>query len=165
MVSLIDLAKSRGTVKVRDDQDFNVVGLTARNIIEILVQFPEIRKILTSNIPDPEVVEQLAMRFPDAAALIIVAGTGVDVSDREKADPLVAAARELPLGEQFDIFQKILDLTFPRSVKSFLDGVRSLIGQAGGPGWAPVTTSPVPSSGASPMEEPKMPASTQPQSS
>jgi hypothetical protein len=154
MVSLIDLGPAKGTVTVRGEQAIDIVGLTAKSIIEILVQFPEIRKILTSDAPDPEVVQQLIMRFPDAAALVIAAGTGVDVTDKEAREPAVAAALALPLGEQFDIFTKVLELSFPRGVRSFLDGVQGLVVQAGGRGWAPAMTSPAQSNGASPMGDP-----------
>lgn len=166
MVSLVDIAKkgsSQATVPIRGE-DMQVNGLTAEQIADIFMEFPEIRRMVTGNVPDPAALQSLLSRFPEAAGLILAAGTGVNLENKEEREAAVAAARSLSLGEQFDLFDKILECTFPRGVQNFLDGVQKHIG-GGGRGWAPGTTSPAPSNAASPTGGSSETAGSQPQSS
>ena len=144
MVSLVDIGPSVGTVELRG-QRVQVNGLTAEHIVGILISFPEVRKVLAQKEAD---LGMLISQFPLAVAMIIAAGTG-------KADdePTIAVARALGAGEQYDILEKIVELTFPKGLKSFLDGVGAALKSAGVPGWDQATKSPVQSSPASKQDD------------
>lgn len=155
MVSLVDIGPAKGTVPIRG-QDLDVNGVTAEDIVEIFLTFPEVRMLLAApGGVDRSVITGLLTRFPEAAGLILAAGTGADLSNKEARDKQALAARKnLTLGEQYDVFQKILEITFPRGTGNFLEGVQGLLKQAGlaVPGWDPGTTSPGQSNGASPQD-------------
>lgn len=164
MVSLIDIGPAKGTVVVRG-QDVEVNGLTAEGIAKILLTFPEIRVLLTQEMPDTKsLVMSLFQRFPEAVALILAAATGAELNgDRAVLDKHLAVVGGLVVGEQFDIFMKMMELTFPRGVTNFLEGAQGLFRQAsGGRGWAPGTTSLAQSSGASQQDAASETAGDQP---
>lgn len=169
MVSLIDIGPSKGSVTVRG-QSVEVNGISAENIFEILLSFPEMRMLLTQQGGvDQSVVVSLLMRFPEAAGMIIAAGTGANLSDaseeaKAKLKQHVDAARGLNVGEQFEVFDKIIELTFPRGVQNFLDAVQGLLKRVGlsGLGWGPGTISPAPSPDASPQVATKKSAGAAP---
>lgn len=151
MVSLVDIGPSKGQVEVRGQQ-LDVNGLTVNHIIAILMEFPEVRKILAEKEAD---LQLLISQFPVAAGMIIAAGTG---HEGEQAHIDVAMA--LGVGEQYEILAKIVELTFPKGVKSFLDGVNAAMASAGVRGWDQATKSPVPFSPASVQGEQSETAST-----
>jgi len=148
MVSLIDIANVKyPTVPVRG-ADVDINGLTADHIAGVMFVFPEIRRIMTQDSPDKDVINSLIGRLPEAVAMIIAAGTGHPDDEAH-----IAVARDLGVGEQYALLEGILKATFPQGVKSFLDGVSALVNQSGARGWAAATKSPVQSNGASPPEE------------
>jgi hypothetical protein len=156
MVSLVDIGPSKGTVDVRG-QDVEVNGLTAEHIVGVLISFPEVRKILAQKEADLGV---LIAQFPLAVAMIIAAGTGK--ADDKKT---IEVASQLGAGEQYEILTKIVELTFPKGVQSFLDGVGAALKAAGVPGWDQATKLPVPLSPASEQGEQNETAGTAPQPS
>lgn len=153
MVSLVDIGPSKGVVEVRG-QSVDINGLTASHIVAILMQFPEVRKILAEKEAD---LGMLISQFPLAVGMIIAAGTG-KAGDKATVD----VAMELGVGEQYVILEKIVELTFPKGVKSFLDGVNAAMASAGVRGWDQATKSPAPSSLASEPGEQKETAGTAP---
>src|SRR4051812_32375311 len=137
MVSLVDIGPSKGTVTLRG-QEVEVNGLTASHIVGILLQFPEVRKILAEKEAD---LQLLISQFPLATGMIMAAGTG------KEADPAtIEVAMKLGVGEQYDLLAKIVELTFPKGVKSFLDGVNAAMDSVGVRGWDQATKLPVQSS-------------------
>lgn len=140
MVSLVDIGPSKGSVEVRG-QDVEVNGLTAEHIVGILISFPEVRKVLAQKEADLGV---LIAQFPTAVAMIIAAGTG-----KAEDTATIEVARGLGAGEQYDLLSKIVELTFPKGLKSFLDGVGAAMKSAGVPGWDQATKLPAQSSPAS----------------
>lgn len=168
MVSLVDIGPAKGTVTIRGQQ-MDVNGITAEDIVEIFLTFPEVRMLLSSpGGVDKGVIASLLTRFPEAAGLILAAGTGVELSNREAAQAQATAARKnLVIGEQYDVFSKIVELTFPRGPANFLEDVQGLLSRAGlaVPGWGPGTTSPAPSSDASKQDVQSETAGSQPQGS
>jgi hypothetical protein len=155
MVSLIDIVEQTSTVRI-GEHDVTVHGISAENIAQVLLRFPEIRMILIAETGvDRSVVMSLVERFPEAAGLILAAATGADLApgDEKKEAELkkhVDAARRLPIGAQYEILEKTVDLTFPRGVENFLAGVGARLKRLGvGRGWAAGTTSLEPSNSAS----------------
>lgn len=148
MVSLVDIGDLKATVSIRGN-DLEVSGITAAHIVGVFYKFPEVRMFLTQASPGAEVVQTLITRFPEAVALLIAAACGSP--DDEK---VIAVAGKLGIGEQYAILEKVAELTFPQGIQNFLDGVQKRFRQAnGGLGWAPATTLPAQSNGASPPEE------------
>jgi hypothetical protein len=164
MVSLIDIGPATGSVSIRG-KDVDVFGLSAEAIARILLAFPEIRVMLTQELADTKTaMMSLIQKFPEAAGLILAAATGADITgDKAALDAHLASVNNLVIGEQFDVLSKMLELTFPRGVRNFLDGAQGLFAQAsGGRGWAPGTTSLAQSSGASPQAAANETAGDQP---
>jgi hypothetical protein len=165
MVSLLDIAPVKESVTIRG-VDLPVNGLTAMHIASLFAKFPEIRRIVTTSSPGKNVIESLINRAPEAAGLLVCAGTGADLEDKEKLEPHLRQALSLNFGEQFEILQKVIDLTFPKGLPSFLEGLERLMVASGGAlGKAPATTSSAPSSSASSTAETKTDAGIQPQGS
>lgn len=156
MVSLVDIGPAKGAVEVRGQQ-VEVNGLTAEHIVGILIAFPEVRKLLAQREADLGV---LVSQFPHAVALIIAAGTG-----HADEAPHIEAASKLGVGEQYEILEKLVELTFPKGLKSFLDGVQSALSKSGVRGWDQATTSPAQSSDVSKQEGQSETAGTAPQDS
>jgi hypothetical protein len=160
MVSLIDIAKVKlPPVPIRG-AEVEVNGLTADHIAGIMYDFPEIRKLLSTQAADKDMLSSLLARLPEAAAMLIAAGTGKP-GDKETID----FARTLGVGEQYDLLEAILKATFPRGVKSFLDGVQAAMEQSGAHGWAQDMKLPGLSSPASEPAAVKETAGTAPPSS
>lgn len=156
MVSLVDIGPSKAQVEVRG-QHVDVNGLTASHIVGILMTFPEVRKIVAEKDADLQI---LISQFPLAVGLIIAAGTG-----HEGEQETIDVAMALSAGEQYDIISKIWELTFPKGVKSFLDGVQAAMRAAGVRGWDQAMKSPVQSSSASEQDEQSETVGTAPPSS
>jgi hypothetical protein len=168
MVSLVDIGPAKGAVTIRGQQ-LDVNGITAEDIVEIFLMFPEVRMILSQpGGVERSVITSLLTRFPEAAGLVLAAGTGVELSNKEEAQKQAMAARKnLVIGEQYDVFAKIMELTFPRGPANFLEDVQALLKSAGlaVPGWGPGTTSLGQSSDASKQDAPSETAGNQPQGS
>jgi hypothetical protein len=149
MVSLIDIGPAKITVPIRG-QDFEVVGLSAQNIAEILLQFPELRRMLVQGDPGRDVIETLMMRIPEAVSLLVASACGVDVSDQQQREDAMPKVAHFTLGEQYDVIAGMLSITFPRGINSFLAGIQGLFEQADvARGRVPATTSPAQFNGAS----------------
>lgn len=153
MVSLVDIGPSNGSVTLRGQQ-VEVNGLTASHIVGVLIAFPEVRKVLANKSADLGV---LIAQAPLAIGRMIAAGTG-------KADdtPTIDFANSLGVGEQYEIMSKVFELTFPKGMQSFLDGVGAALKAAGVPGWEVAMKLPEPSSNASEQEEGSATAGTAP---
>jgi hypothetical protein len=149
MVSLIDVGPAKANVIIRE-QSQEVVGLHSRNIAEILLQFPEVRRLIVRGDPDRTIIETLMMRIPEAVDLLVASACGIDVSNKEEREAALPKVQHFTLGEQYDIIEASLKVTFPRGMGNFLAGVQGLIEQADdGRGWAPAMRSPAQSNGAS----------------
>jgi hypothetical protein len=153
MVSLIDIGPAKTKVQIRG-QEFEVVGLAAQNIAEILLQFPELRRMLVQGSVGKDVIESLMMRIPDAVELLVAAACGVDVSDEKQREEALPKVKNFTLGEQYEVIEAMLGITFPRGINSFMAGIQGLFEQADGAGGrVPATRSPAQSNGASPQDE------------
>lgn len=153
MVSLVDIGPSKGSVTLRG-QDVEVNGLTAVHIVGIMMQFPEVRKVFAEKAAD---LQLLISQAPLAVAMIIACGTG-----KEADAATIDVAQSLSVGEQYELLSKIVELTFPKGVKSFLDGVNAAMDSAGVRGWDQATKSPAQSSPALKQEDQNETAGTVP---
>jgi hypothetical protein len=156
MVSLVDIGPSVGDVTLRGHK-VDINGLTASHIVGVMQSFPEVRKVLAQKDAD---LGMLVSQFPLAAGMIMAAGTG-KADDQATIDAAVA----LPVGEQYEVLKKCLELTFPNGVQSFLDGVEAALKLVGAPGWDQAMKSPAPSSPVSEQVEASETAGTVPQDS
>jgi hypothetical protein len=153
MVSLIDIGPAKTVVQIRG-HDFEVVGLAAQNIAEILLQFPELRRMLVQGDVGRDVIETLMMRIPDAVHLLVASACGVDVSDEKQREDALVKVKNFTLGEQYDVIEAMLGITFPRGITNFLAGIQGLFEQAeGARGRVPATKSHAQFNGALPPEE------------
>lgn len=152
MVSLVDIGPSQASVELRG-KTVELNGLTASHLVAIMISFPEVRKVLAEKEAD---LGMLITQFPIAVAMIIASGTGKD-GDQDTID----FAETLSVGEQYEIVSKLMELTFPKGVKSFLDGVNAALRSAGVRGWDQAMKSPALSSQTLKPDEAKETAGTQ----
>jgi hypothetical protein len=138
-------------------------GLTAEHIVVMFQDFTDLRKLVTGN-NDGEVLLNLFNNFPVIVGRIIAMGCGAEWGS-DDFEKMVAGARALTVGEQWQFLQEIMKITFPQGPKSFLDGVAALVGAADAPGWVRATTSPAQSNGASQPVAASETAGGQPQGS
>lgn len=160
MVSLVDIGPMTDKVTIEGKGDVPVSGITAAHIVGIFYQFPDIRKLLTQQALDSDIITSLVTDFPQAVGGIIAAATG-----HPDEQPHIEAAVALPIGLQYQFLEKIVPMTFPQGVANFLDAVQKLVRQAEGRGWVPGTKSPAPSSAASQQDGGNAIAGTQLQDS
>lgn len=153
MVSLVDIGPSVGSVELRGST-VEVNGLTAEHIVGVLISFPEVRKILASKEADLGI---LIAQAPLAISRMIAAGTG-----KPDDEPTIEFARTLGAGEQFEVMSKVFELTFPKGLQSFLDGVGAALKSVGAPGWDLATKLPAQSLPASKEDAPSETAGTAP---
>ena len=145
MVSLLDIADQKKTVKVRG-ADIAVVGLSAKDIASLLSSFPELREMLAGRVGEGLAADAMQKFAPAAIAAVIAAGTGVGGDPKS-----IEAAGRLAVGEQIELLAVILEMTFPSGIGPFVERLEGLgLMTTGGAkaaesGWAPDTKSPAPS--------------------
>lgn len=141
MVSLVDLGKLREDVELRGKK-LEVRGLSADFIFQLLTKSNELRLLIAQRKIDPDNIAQLINQAPVAVAECIAAATG-KMGD---AETIGFALTELGAGETADLIGPILRMTFPKGVKSFIEGLADLAREAtGGRGWEAVMKSQEPS--------------------
>lgn len=160
MVSLVDIGPMTDKVTIEGKGDVEVRGITASHIVGIFYQFPDIRRLLTQQVLDADIITNLITDFPQAVGGIIAAATG-----HPDERPHIDAAVNLPIGLQYQFLEKIVPMTFPQGVANFLDAVQELLRKAEGRGWVPGTKSPAQSNAASNTDGENKTAGTQPQDS
>lgn len=130
MVSLVDLAPLKETIKVRG-KDFDLSGVPAIVIVDLLVEFPELRRIFAEK----------ELRQNELAALIAgsgrLAGAIIAAANGEYGnEEAMANAARLPPGDLLPFIAPIIRLTFPQGVRAFVEEVAALLPRAvGESGW------------------------------
>jgi hypothetical protein len=142
MVSLLDIGPLTKKVPIRGQQ-IEVKGISALAVFTLLSDIPELRKVVAEKGMDPAEVMSLIGSIPQAIGKIIAAATG-HLGDADH----IQAAINLTAGEQQELLSAIIELTFPRGLKSFIDGLLALV-PPGALGWDQATKSPAPSKDAS----------------
>jgi hypothetical protein len=151
MVSLVDLGRLRKTVKLRG-QDIEVQGLPAHFIVDMLATSNELRLVMAERAVSGDIIMALAAQFPHMLAQCIAMGVG----KQGDAETIQFALFDLMPGEWIELMEPIVELTFPRGVKSFVDGLTRLVRHVApdAAGWAAATNSPAPSTRASAQDIP-----------
>jgi len=117
MASLMEIANVPRQVDVRGVK-VDVTGVSAEGLAALMARFPDIGKLFSGIVPEKEDLMKLA---PTALSAFIAAGCGK--AGNEQAEKI---ARDLGLGEQLDLVDEILRLTFPRGVGPFVQKLQEL---------------------------------------
>jgi hypothetical protein len=117
MASLLEIANVARTIPVRG-VDIDVFGISGTGIATLMARFPEVGKLMSGVEPDRDALMKLA---PKALCAFIAAGTGKP--NDEKAEEI---AGNLGVGEQLDLIEEIMRLTFPRGVGPFVEKLKGL---------------------------------------
>jgi hypothetical protein len=134
MVSLVDIVPQTRTVQIAAGP-IELRGLGLRQIADLLVRFPELRKLFVEGAPAVD-VDTLLAGAPDAIGNIIAQSAG----QPEAADTIADA---LSLDDLADCLIAIRDLTMPNGVAPFMDRIARLVSASGGQlGRGPDTTTP-----------------------
>jgi hypothetical protein len=160
MVSLIDIAELQEPVTIRG-QTIMVSGISTAYLAKLLAGSEELRKIVTDQAMDGDIVTRMIAQVPDLVARVIAAAVG------QPDDPKIIAVITERLGPQewLDLLEAILRLTFPRGVKSFIEGLIGAARQNGlaVSGWDQGTNSQEPSPSSLPKATlPRAPGATLP---
>lgn len=125
MPSLLDIGELTETVEIRG-KSLEVQGVSAADLVALLQDFPELRKLMTGN-ADADVIQSLVAKLPDAVAAIIAIGTGTPGDAKVKKQ-----AKRLAVGEQVDLLTRIWRLTFPRGIRDFTEALEALATEVAG---------------------------------
>lgn len=141
MVSLLDIAPMKKIVEIRGN-DIEVEGISADGLVHLLTTFPELQKLFAGRQIEQVELKSLIARFGYTVGEIIACGVG------HQGDPeyIAFAMKALGVGEQTELLEAIIGLTFPKGIKSFLDGLSKAADSAGVLGKVPHMRSPAPSS-------------------
>lgn len=117
MASLLEITNVARAVPI-GGQQVPVYGISAEALAQLLVVFPEIGKAFAGMNVDRDMMVKLA---PAALAAVIAAGTGHAGEVEHEA-----AARKLGVGDQLDLIDEIMRLTFPRGIGPFVKKLEGL---------------------------------------
>ncbi|AEH88197.1 phage pre-tape measure protein [Mesorhizobium opportunistum] len=124
---LLDLAPAAEVVPIRGKK-LSVSGISSKGIIALLRRFPAMSDIFTgeSSASNVEKLAGLVVAIGgDLVGAIIAAGLGYPGDEkREKV------AADLVAGEQFDLVEAIVRVTFPNGLAPLVEKVRAMRGDA-----------------------------------
>lgn len=120
-VGLLEIADVPRTIPI-NGKDVAVNGVSAENIAALMMKFPEFGKLFSGAMPEQDSLMKMA---PAALGAFLACGTGYspDHKDFEKVSTI---ARALGVGDQLDLVDEVLRLTFPRGVGPFVDKLHQL---------------------------------------
>lgn len=122
MVSLVDIVPQTRTVTIAAG-DITLRGLGLRQIADLLVRFPELRKLLVEGAPAIE-IDLLLMSAPDAIGTIVAEAAG-------QPEAAGAIADALSLEDMAECLVAIRDLTMPNGPAPLFERVTRLMGANG----------------------------------
>jgi hypothetical protein len=126
MASLLDIGPLTASVTVRG-QDLTVHGIGADTLVQLLNDYPELRKYMAGLGGDVTNQQDLMTKMgPDIVCVIILTGAGFKTSD-EKA---LAIVKSLTIGEQMQLLEAILMMTFPKGFPAFVESLSRIAGDA-----------------------------------
>jgi hypothetical protein len=138
MVSLVDIGPLTAPITIRG-QEFELKGLPVAVIFEVMKDNVAIKKMLMDRSVNAEDLMMLVQTTPSILAQIIAAAFGKMGDDAT----IRFAMFELYAGEQAEIVEKVLGISFPHGLPQFIDTLRNLFsGQAEASGKAADTKSP-----------------------
>jgi hypothetical protein len=141
-IGLLDIAPIGEKVKLSEDQEILVTGISLESMVDLILRFPDVGKWFAGGKLG---AENFLKTGPAAVAAAIAAGTGAGADPRAEE-----IARRLPIETQVDILEAIARVSFREGFGPFVARVLNLAGAARTPGKAPDTISPqasTPSSG------------------
>lgn len=145
VISLVEIGPMREMVPLRDGE-IEVRGVPAESIFQLLMDFPELKKVFEGKRLESEIVAELVGMGGRILASLIAAGCGF--LGNEQA--ITNAQVNLTVGESTSILEAMMRLTFPQGARNFLDALGRALKNAGvGQTWVEGTKSPAPSSNAS----------------
>jgi hypothetical protein len=124
MASLLDIGPLTASVTVRG-KDIPLIGIGADTLVQLLNDYPDLRKYMSGGLGG-NVDESMMMKMgPDIVNVIILAGAGFKASD-EKAKAVVQG---LTIGEQMEMLEPIMMMTFPKGFPSFVEALSRIAGE------------------------------------
>ena len=117
MASIMELTNVPRNVSIQG-KDISVIGISSEGVAVLLARFPDIGKAMSGIAVDKDAFGKIV---PDAIAAVIAAGCGKPGDT--KAEKIAAG---LGLGEQMDLLDEILRLTFPRGIGPFVAKAEAL---------------------------------------
>jgi hypothetical protein len=121
MVSLVDIVPQTGKVQIAAGE-LELRGLSLRHIADLLVRFPELRKLFAEGAPALD-FDALIEVAPDAVASIIA-----EAAEQPGSAPHIAEA--MPLEDMVECLMVVRDLTMPSGPAPFMERLTKLIGGA-----------------------------------
>jgi hypothetical protein len=116
-MSLLEISNVERFVDIRGKK-IAVTGVSALGIAQMMARFPEFGKMLSGATVDSM---ELAKMAPRALNAFIAAGCGNPAN--EEAEKI---AGNLGVGEQLELIDEILRLTFPRGVGPFVEKLKGM---------------------------------------
>lgn len=151
-ISLRDLAPMREIVPIRG-QDVVVYGVSAHRINQLISRFQQLRQILLER-GDRLSNDDIRQFAPDVICTFIAESMVAPEITGEKREKIVAeeeqGARNLTAGEQFEIIERVVAMTFPKGVGPFVELLKKvgvIAPAAAGNGSAAASENPGKSSG------------------
>ena len=136
MVSLIDIVPQTKTVRINGGSEIELRCLGIRQIANLLLRFPELRKLFSSGAPALD-FDGIVIAAPDAIGAIIAESAG----QPDAADNIAEA---FSLDDLAECLLAVRDLSMPNGVGPFMDRLAKLIDVGGvdalQPGKAVATT-------------------------
>ena len=119
MVSLVDIVPQTRIVFI-EAGDLELRGLGLRHIADLLLRFPELRKLWVSGAPALD-VETLIENAPDAISAIIATAAGQPEAAKQVADALA-------IDDVLECLIAIRELTMPGGADPFAEKLARLLG-------------------------------------
>lgn len=116
-MSLLEISNVVRTIEIRG-KNVEVTGISALGIAQMMARFPEFGKMLSGVKLENLDVAKMA---PRALAAFLAAGTGTPGDTKAEE-----VAGNLGVGEQLELIDEILRLTFPRGVGPFVDKLKAM---------------------------------------
>jgi hypothetical protein len=132
MVSLVDIVPQKRTVQIAAGT-LELRGLGLRQIADLLLRFPELRKLFVEGAPALD-FDALILAAPDAIGAIVA-----EAADQPQAAEAIANGA-LALEDLAECLVVIRDLTMPNGVAPLFDRLTALVGAAGQSGREAVTS-------------------------
>jgi hypothetical protein len=125
MVSLVDIVPQTKTVQIAAGE-LELRGLGLRHVADLLLRFPELRKLFVEGAPALD-VDVLIEAAPDAVAAIIAEAA-------EQPASAAQIAEAMALDDMVECLLAVRDLTMPNGTAPFMGRLLKLIGASGGAG-------------------------------
>jgi hypothetical protein len=138
MVSLLEIGPLTDTVQIRGT-DLTVSGLTAKDLFDLMQEYPELQYVLAGQNLTDDLVKTLMGRASHTLGMIMA--MGLNERGDNQTEVVLFAMTKLTAGEQADLITAIAKLTFPKGIKSFVESLQEAADSAGVHGKAPPTKS------------------------